>query len=295
MRNMPQLTDCNQRFLFDDADVRGEYAHTSAVFKHIISLHQYPPGVARLLGELLSAAVLLASNLKFEGELILQARSDAQLPLLMVQCSSTLKLRAIAQGAEKATASDFQQLLGGGTLAITVEPSSGSRYQGIVALHGDSLAQSLQSYFANSVQLATRLWLACDGEHAGGMLLQQLPSQRERNSEDREHDWQHLCTLTDTLRPSELLTLPPTTLLHRLFHQEPLQAFEPQPLVFACSCSRVRIEQALISLGPAELRSILDEQGEISADCEFCQQQYRFDSADLADVLGSQGEPPVLH
>jgi molecular chaperone Hsp33 len=271
MRNMPQVDDCNQRFLFDALDVRGECAHVSAAFQHINSVHQYPPGVTRLLGEFLAAAVLLASNIKFDGELILQARSAAQIPLLMVQCSSQREVRAIVRGAEQATASEFTQLLGGGTLAITIEPSNGQRYQGVVALQGSSLAEALQNYFEHSEQLTTGIWLASDGKHAAGMLLQQLPPQREHDAQARAEHWEHLHTLASTLKAEELLLLAPETLMHRLFHQEALRAFAPRAVVFACTCSRERIERALISLGSAELLSILNEQGSISADCEFCQ------------------------
>jgi len=295
MRNMPQLADSNQRFLFEHVDVRGELAQVSGAFAQIMGMQQYPPAVARLLGEFLSAAVLLASNLKFDGALILQARSERQLPLLMVECRSDLTVRGIVRGAATATAQTFSELLGGGTLTITIEPQGGKRYQGIVTLGEDSLAQSLESYFGSSQQLTSRVWLACDGTHAAGMLLQQLPSQRLTDPEARALNWEHLCTLADTIREDELLCLEPSTLIHRLYHQEALRLFKPTPVQFGCSCSRARIEHALIALGAEELRSILNEQGEVSADCEFCQQRYTFGAGDLAEILEPEDQERILH
>jgi molecular chaperone Hsp33 len=295
MRNMPQLADSNQRFLFEHADVRGELAQVSGAFTQIMSVHQYPPAVARLLGEFLSAAVLLASNFKFDGSLILQARSERQLPLLMVECRSDLTVRGIARGATTATAQTFTELLGGGTLTITVEPRDGERYQGIVTLGEDSLAQSLESYFASSQQLTSRVWLACDGRHAAGMLLQQLPAQRQADADARALNWEHLCTLAATLRNEELLTLAPGTLIQRLYHQETLRLFTPVPVQFGCGCSRARIERALVALGVDELNSILDEQGEIAADCEFCQQRYTFGADDLGALIGQEDRQRILH
>ena len=120
------LRDRTQRFLFEDADIRGEVVQMQGAYRDVIDLHQYAPGVSRLLGEFMTAAVLLATTLKFEGKLVLQARSEGQVPLLMAECDSSLNIRAIARGAQQATAERFDQLLPGGTLAITIDPTPGS-------------------------------------------------------------------------------------------------------------------------------------------------------------------------
>ena len=125
--------DRSQRFLFEEADIRGESVHLDAAYREILAIHQYAYGVGRLLGEFLAAAVLLSTNLKFEGKLILQVRSEGQIPLLMVECDHTLRLRGIARGAEQATSNSNDQLLSNGQLAITIDPTRGQRYQGIVA------------------------------------------------------------------------------------------------------------------------------------------------------------------
>jgi molecular chaperone Hsp33 len=285
----PDNDDKSLRFLFEQVDVRGETVHLDTAYRDIIAIHQYAPGVSRLLGEFLAAAVLLSTTLKFEGKLILQVRSDGQLPMLMVECDNTLRVRAIARGAEHATSNSNEQLLTNGQLAITIDPNNGQRYQGIVPLVQDSLAHSLDAYFEQSEQLKTRFWLAADGERAAGLLLQQLPTQITEDDTLRLQQWEHACSLAATVRSDELLALSAQQLLYRLYHQDPVRLFEPAKVSFCCSCSRERTRAALASLGRAEIEELLDELGSITMDCEFCNQQYRFAREDMEDVLGDAG------
>lgn len=287
-------TDRSQRFLFDNADIRGETVHLRDSLGQVLDNHQYAPGVGRLLGEFMAAAVLLTTTLKYEGKMILQARSEGQIPLIMAECTSDLNIRAIARGAQEATADTFEALLADGQLVITIDPSKGERYQGIVPLVSNSLAHSLDAYFQMSEQLHTRFWLACDGAQAAGMLLQQLPSQLQPNPQDREHQWQHTCILADTIKDGELLALPAEESLQRLFHEEPIRLFEASTPEFCCSCSRERTFNALSAIGTGEVTSLLEEQGSITMDCEFCNQQYVFQRQDLTALLPS-GNSPLTH
>ncbi|MFV0276966.1 MAG: Hsp33 family molecular chaperone HslO, partial [Parahaliea sp.] len=266
----PPRADAGLRFLFEEADLRGEVVQLESAYADLLALHHYAPGVARLLGEFLAAAVLLATTLKFEGRLTLQARSQGQIPLIMAECSSDLDIRGIARGAGQATSEHFEQLLAGGQLAITIDPARGQRYQGVVPLEGDNLERCLDNYFAQSEQLNTRLWLTADGRQAAGLLLQQLPPQQITSNEVRQQQWQHAETLAATITAEELLTLPPAALLHRLYHEDALRLFEPRPVHFRCSCSRERTLGALASLGAEDGESILEEQGLVTMDCEFC-------------------------
>ena len=290
----PLSTDRMHRFVFENFDIRGQTVQLTRAHLDIVDIHQYPPGVCQLMGEFLAAVVLLSGTLKFEGNVILQARSEAQVPLLMVECSNDLEVRAIARGAQEATATEFEQLLGGGQLAITIDPLEGQRYQGIVPLDGHSLAASLEHYFEQSEQLATRFWLAADDHGAAGMLLQQLPEKLTTVPEHRHNNWAHICSLANTVEGSELLQLATPQLLHRLFHEDPLRLFEPTPVRFQCSCSAERSQNALLALGVEDLESLLEERGEISIDCEFCNQQYLFARDDLTQALGAD-KPSTVH
>lgn len=282
------------RFIFEQTDVRGETVHLDKSFGEIVTIHQYAPSVSLLLGEFLAAAVLLSTTLKFDGKLILQVRSEGQIPLLMVECTSNREIRAIARGAEQATSDNFEFLLAEGQLAVTIDPDNGERYQGIVPLRGGSLATSLDAYFAQSEQLQTRVWLAADEHRAAGMLLQQLPTQVVSNEEDRQAQWEHACTLAQTLTKDELLELKAEQILHRLYHEDPLRVFPAAQVVFSCSCSSERTLSALASLGRVEIMDILDEQGSIAMDCEFCNQQYVYCQEDLQPLLDGD-ETRTLH
>ncbi len=286
------MSDTILRFIFDQTDIRGEWVQLEHSYQDTLANHHYPPGVARLLGEFLAAASLLGATLKVDGSVILQARSQAQIPLIMAEATSAKELRGIVRGAEQANSQEFAALLGAGQLFITIDPRQGQRYQGVVPLEGNNLAECLEGYFRQSEQLPTRVWLAADGERAAGLFLQELPARAD--SETRSEQWQHLTTLATTITAKELLHLSGQELLHRLFHQEQLRLLRSDNLVFRCSCSQQRTEAMLLSLGRPEAEQILAEQGQIDVNCEFCNQHYRFDR-DAVAKLFEQPDTEVRH
>ncbi|WP_263261765.1 Hsp33 family molecular chaperone HslO [Pseudomonas sp. RIT-PI-S] len=291
MHDLPN-NDFTQRFIFDDADVRGEMVSLERSYAEVLAKHPYPAPVAKLLGEFVAAAALLAGTLKFDGLLILQARSDGPIPLLMVECSNTLQVRGLARydqaliGAEDG----LQALMPNGTLAMTIDPTQGQRYQGIVSLDGENLSACFSNYFALSEQLGTRFRLEADGHRARGMLLQQLPAEKRKDPQERDDNWQHLLALAGTLSTQELLSLDNETILHRLYHEEQVRLFDRQPVEFQCSCSRERSARALISLGEDDAQALLKEEGgTVEIDCQFCNQRYLFDAADVAQLFAGGG------
>jgi molecular chaperone Hsp33 len=176
-------------------------------------------------------------------------------------------------------------LLGQARLVLTAESPSGERYQGIVPVEGGDVANAVEGYFVQSEQLPTRLWLAADSEHAAGLFLQRLP----QTQDDDEH-WERACMLADTLKDEELLKLDAQELLHRLFHEEDLRLFEPEPVAFRCGCSRERVGATLVSLGEGEVAQMLEEMGTIEVDCEFCNAHYAFDTVDAAALFSANSK-----
>ena len=259
-------------------------------YQRTVSNHAYPPPVARLLGEFEAAVALLCETLKFDGLLSLQARSNGEIPLIMAEANSRRELRAIARQADAASSEAFQQLLGGGQLSITVEPEQGERYQGIVSLTGSNLARCIETYFNQSEQLATRLWLFSDGERAGGLLLQQLPLSKGSDRERQREEWAHLVHLTETVTAGEALSLSHDDILRRLYHQENVRVFEAVPVTFRCSCSRERTLSALRVLGRQAALEVIEEMGSIDIHCEFCHQHYHFGHTDIAEAF-----TPTIH
>ncbi len=277
--------DTLTRFLFEHAEVRGEIVRLDATWRAVLTRHAYPEPVRHLLGEMMAAAALLAATLKFQGALIMQMQGSGPVTLAVVECDSEFHLRATAKWRDDLAAGDLPALLGNGKFVITIDPKTGNQsYQGIVALEGTTVAQVLAHYLLQSEQLDTRLWLAADGEQACGLLLQRLP---ENASEDQDA-WNRALNLSNTLTPGELLNLPGREVLHRLFHEEDLRLFNPQPVSFRCSCSRERVANMLRLLGLGEVHAILAERGLVEVDCEFCNQRYGFDAVDAEQLFAAE-------
>ena len=239
--------------------MRGEIVRLDESYQETLSKHNYPAPVARLLGDFLCAAALLSQTIKFDGTLILQAKSGGEIPIIMAEATSNGHLRGIARDADYAKSEDFQTLLANGQLSITIDPVKGQRYQGIVPLDGNNLAECLEHYFAQSEQLSTRLILNCDGKLAAGMLLQELPVSEANADKDRAQLWEHLTHLANTLTPEEQLSLEFETVLFRLYHEEQVRTFEPKPLRFQCSCSEQRTMRAIHSMGREEAENLIQE------------------------------------
>jgi molecular chaperone Hsp33 len=277
------MADALTRFVFEYAPVKGGIVQLDEVWRTIQSHADYPVPLRKILGELLAAAALLTSNIKFEGSLVLQLHGDGPVKLIVVEATSSHALRATARWQGEVPEGPLSALLGHGRFVMTLDQSTASKqnYQGIVPLEGGSTAEVLAHYMQSSEQLDTRIYLAASGERAAGMLLQRMPDQQGMDADA----WNRASILADTLKPEELLKLSANDLLQRLFHEETLRRFEQEPLVFACSCSREKVGGMLQSLGKQEVDDILAERGEIEISCEFCGRQYRFDAVDAAQLF----------
>ncbi|MBJ6136481.1 Hsp33 family molecular chaperone HslO [Marinobacter litoralis] len=267
-----------QRFIFEHSQVRGAWVQLGDSYNEITGQAPYPDAIRDLLGETLVASVLLSSTLKFEGTVALQAAGEGALRTLMAECSHDRNIRGLARFDEQAmTGGTLNEMLGGGRMAITITPDKGQRYQGVVPREAETLSGCLEEYFERSEQLATSLFLFANEGTAAGLLLQRLPGHTEEDDEL----WSRVNHLASTVKAEELLELDSETLLHRLFNEETVRLFDPEPVAFRCNCSRERTLGALESIGKEECYSILEEQGSIEMDCQFCHANYRFDRNDI--------------
>jgi molecular chaperone Hsp33 len=285
--------DMLHRFLFERYPIRGHLVHLDAAWRALIEHRHYPDTIRETLGEAVVASLLLAATIKFEGVLSLQLQGDGPVHLLLVQCTSGLGVRGLARYRDLDITDDFRirDLIGAGNLTVTLETDDGAqRYQGIVPIEGERLADSLQAYFQNSEQLPTRLWLHADAQGASGMLLQKLPGTSSVAAADAaaiEDAWRRVQIIGDTLTPDELRTLEDAEILHRLFNEDDLRLFEPSPVYFRCRCSRERVAGMLQGLGEAETRSVIAERGKVEVHCDFCNRAYVFDAVDVAQLFKS--------
>ena len=281
--------DCLFRFVFEHTRVRGELVHLDATWQAVLERHQYPEAVRNLLGQMLAAAALLSATIKIDGSLHLQLQGDGPVSILLAQAGADRVLRGLAHWREGKVPDDFRSLVGNARITLTIDPGEGGeQYQGIVAVDDDSLPAALESYFRQSEQLATRLWLTVNGTRASGMLLQQLPG----DCEDADA-WNREVQLAETITDEELLALPVRDLLYRLYHEEDVRLFEAEPVSFRCSCSKERIETVLRGLGYQEVQGILEEQGSVKVNCEFCNQQFTFDAVDVEKLFAAANQPDV--
>ena len=293
--------DCLHRFLFEHYPIRGHIVHLDASWRALLEHREYPEVIRDTLGEAVAASVLLAATLKFDGTLSLQLQGQGPMHLMLAQCSDALGVRAVARYREAEYHRDLSSLSGEGKLTVTLENEDLSqRYQGIVPLTGERMADCLRSYFESSEQLPTRLWLHADAKGASGLLLQRLSNDSVKNRTvgsphevdpaEIEDAWHRVQLLGDTLKPEELQTLSDRNLLRRLFAEDDVRMFESAPVFFRCRCSRERVTGMLRSLGADEVRSVLAEQGHVEVRCDFCNRAYRFDAVDV-EQLFSQGAP----
>jgi molecular chaperone Hsp33 len=285
--------DSLHRFIFEHYPIRGHLVHLDASWRALIEHRDYPEAIRTTLGEAVVASLLLAATIKFDGVLSLQLQGAGPVHLLLAQCTSGLGVRGLARYREEpdpGTASgNVADLIGAGNLTVTLESDDGSqRYQGIVPISGERLADSLQIYFENSEQLPTRLWLYADEHGAAGMLLQRLPGDGSAaNSAAVDDAWRRVQLIGSTLTPDELRTLADAEILHRLFNEDDVRLFEPAPVYFRCRCSRERVSGMLRGLGETETRSILAERGEVEVRCDFCNRAYLFDAVDVAQLFNA--------
>jgi len=284
--------DSLHRFLFEQYPIRGHLVHLDAAWRALIEHREYPQAIRDTLGEAVAASLLLAATVKFEGVLSLQLQGAGPVHLMLVQCTSGLGVRGLARYRDAAAGmATIGDLIGGGNLTVTLETDAGAqRYQGIVPIAGERLAQVLQGYFDNSEQLPTRLWLHADAQGASGMLLQKLPGAASLAAADAiliEDAWRRVQLIAETLTAEELHTLADAEILRRLFNEDDVRLFEPSPVYFRCRCSRDRVAGMLQGLGEAETRSVLAERGEVEVRCDFCNRAYVFDAVDVGQLFNT--------
>jgi molecular chaperone Hsp33 len=274
--------DASQRFIFENADIRGEIVRLHKSYLDTVRGKQYPEPVAALLGQFLAASALLSTTIKFDGRLVIQARSEGEVTVMMGECTSAGEVRGIARYAQTPTSEQFSEMLRDGNLVITIDTRKGQPHQGIVALEGTNLAECLEAYFYQSEQLGSMFYFAADKDHVAALMLQQLPAHVHKDVDERSRHWEHFSTLARTLTDAELLSLPNADILNRLYHQEELRLFAPRDLKFACSCTRERTARAVSALGKEEVNQIIAEQGGVEISCEFCGTEYNFGPGELA-------------
>lgn len=279
-------------FAIPSQHARGRVVRLGPTLDTVLAAHAYPPAIESLLAEALTLAALMGSTLKdVDGQLTMQTRTENGVIELMVvdyrggEVRGYIKYDAdkLAEAPENPT---LFALFGAGYLAITFDlAATGERYQGIVPLDGDTLAQAAESYFVQSEQIPTLVRVSArkvDGHHvAGALLLQHLPEGeegRERLHTKLDHpEWDRVAMLGQTVDPLELTdpALPLRDLVWRLFNEEDeVRVHTPIALSRGCRCTPEHIETVLAKFSPEDRREMADADGVILVDCAFCSTKF---------------------
>lgn len=284
------MSDAIHRFIFEQLDIRGALVQLGPAWQAMQARRAYPGPVRDLLGELAAITAIIGSNLKTPGRITFQLQGHGPVSMLVMDCDQQLRLRGMARHATGAAtpAADTHQLLGDGQLVLTLQGETGTPYQSIVPLQGESLAAIFEHYLTQSEQQPARLWLAADEHTACGLFLQKLPGADLRDLDG----WSRIETLATTVRDGEL-ALPPETLLGRLFADEDVRLFAPRPVTWHCPRDEEKVRDMLLSLGREEVAAMLADAAQIAVDDEICGHEYRFGPEILDELFPPAGR--LLH
>lgn len=290
--------DLLHRFIFEKTPIRGEYIHLHDTFLTIVNQHDYPPPLRQLLGEALCAAGLLSAIIKFDGRVTIQFRGKGKLRLLLAQCDNQFQLRGLAKWDGDLSYDALMDAFHDGILVVMLDSgASKKRYQGVVAWRGNSLTESLEGYFRDSEQLATKIWLGVNEKEAAGFLLQVTPS---KNKEVETIDqtvvnpyWNLITSRTSLLQSEDILGVDYQVLLRHLYPEEEIRIFPSVPVKFHCACSRRRGEDAIYLLGREEVEEELKDKQTIVVTCDFCNSEYLFDRVDVTKIFEGHDRPPA--
>ena len=278
-------------FQFDNHIAHGAFVVLDVGVAEMLDQRAYDPVVRQLVGQTMVAMPLLATHARFEGRINLQFQGERAIKLLVAQVTQNgdapLVVRAMAKAAPKIEAS-YAELLHDGILALMLEPAVDTQptRQAMVPIDGNSLSESLEGYFAQSEQLPTLVRLAATRDKLVGFMLQRLPLEHTKATEDY---WEHLSILAGTLLADELLDVDAETLLRRLFANEAWHLQVPRAINVACRCSREGISLLLLSLGREEVDAIVAEQGKVAVTCEFCGKDYVYSRSDAVTLFAAEG------
>ncbi len=285
--------DCVQRFLFDGLDVRGAVVRLGPVWQQLLANRHYPAPVVELLGQMCAMTALLTDNLKQAGRLTIQLRGQGPVSLLVIDCSTELNLRCMAQHEATISAGSLIELLGAGQLMLSLDtPAMRVPYQSVVPLVGNSIAEIFEHYLGQSEQIASRFFLAATATGVAGLFLQKMPATEAHDADG----WARCTALAGTVKDEELLNLPSEELLTRLFHQESVRVFAARPVSHEVPEDWEKMRNMLRTLGREEVYAAVKRLGAIVIRDDLGNREYRFDKAAIDALFSNTPEtPPSVH
>ncbi len=313
-------------FQLDHSDIRGRVLRLDGVLEEVLQQHNYPSVIEALVAEVALLTAMIGPTIKLRWKLSIQVRGDGPARLIATDYYAPTKegeparIRAYASFDKERldeTADPFSQI-GKGYFAILIDQGSGNvPYQGITPISGNSLSDCAATYFAQSEQLPTRFQTSFgksvlsgseESWRGGGVMLQKMPKASpfvaQQNNEqealikasdildgDDFENWNRANILLDSVEEMELIGphVEPSQLLVRLFHEEAPRIFDPIAIQFGCSCSEDRVRNSLSMYSAKDIKHMINDQGRVTADCQFCGAHYDLDP----QTVGFDAQTPI--
>ena len=294
------MSDKLVRAITRDGMVKAAAVSTRALTERARQIHHTLPVATAALGRTLAAASMMGNALKEDGASVtLRVQGGGPLGNILAVSDNQGNVRGTVgnPALDLPLRPDGKLDVGGavgceGTLTVIRDLHMKEPYIGSVALLGGEIAEDLAAYFVESEQIPTAcgLGVLVDRDQsvlaAGGYLIQLLPGAKEDTIARVEGGVMAAGAVTGLLAEDA----DPASLLRRVLSDFELDILEETPIEYRCDCSRERMERALISLGPEELREMIDEQGQAELTCRFCDNVQRFTRKDLEALLAGMGK-----
>jgi molecular chaperone Hsp33 len=275
-------------FLLEGSGIRGAIVRLEETWLQVVAQHNYPERIKEVLGEGVAATVLVGIGLKDRPKISIQLQGEGPLRLLVIQCSSDLKVRGMAQWRD---VGPDTPLLSEGRLAVNLDTGkTNGFFQGIVPLVGSTLSACLESYFAQSEQVPTRLFLSGDERRVAGLILQLLPGH-----EDRLDAFGNVAARAAEISASDLASVECEMLLPRVFSNYDIRLFKPRAVLHDCRCTPEHLAGIARMLGADELDSLIAECGHVELTCEFCNREFRYSPTEVEAILRGEAPGAALH
>ncbi len=277
-----------QHFIFEQKNIRGIIVRLDQTLQTIMQQHQYPDIVSGLLAESLTATVLMMSTVKIKGKLIMQLQNQGAISLLVTKCNDQLGVAGLAKWDETIAIESLEQTLDQGQLVMTfLQDDKVEPYQSIVPIQQQTVAGALEDYFAQSEQLPTKLWIHSNGTQTVGLLLQLLPDDEMKGTQDF---YLETAKFTDQNITESFTDMDNQQLVQALFSTQDIRLFDSHQVQFNCDCSIERMKGAIITLGKDEAYDILSEKHTVEVKCDFCSNEYGFTRGDVDAIFDAHNK-----
>lgn len=288
------MEDYMVKVMTDDQDIIGAACVTTNLVNEARRMHGTYPTATAALGRALTGCGLMAALLDPEQRVAIKLEGDGPLKKVIAEADGTGAVRGYVAVPEvnlppKDGKLDVSGALGkNGFLTVSKDLRIREPYRGIVRLYSGEIASDIAYYYTESEQIPSAVGLGVfvepegDVSAAGGFLIQSMPAAEERRIDTIIERIAGMESVTSQIREGKL----PEDILKTIFDAIPHYVIEKRDLLFACSCSRDRIEQAIITLGPEEIRTIIADQDKVDIDCQFCGKGYVFTKGELERLLG---------